>query len=181
MAATEDVQQKQAEIFLQKIASKLPVQSTSESTIIGLFEGIVESLEKNVIKATILASLDYFYGIFEIAVKKQLETQVENSLISSTARKIGKSGLKEIANAHFPILTARILLGTIDENIVHYSSSGTESTIEKSRDQTILNILIAVQYNKLSASQMAAILLNTMNVAGPSRSSEQLSKAFLTR
>lgn len=181
MANTVDFQQKQAETFLQKIASKLPVQSTSESTIIGLFEGIVESLEKNVIKTTILKNLDYFYGIFELAIKRQLEILAENSQTSSTVRKISKSGLKEIANSQFPILEARILLGSIDENFAHYSSSGVESITEKNRDQTILNILIAVQCSQLSASQMAAILLNSMNVVGPSRSSDELSKAFLAR
>lgn len=198
MATTSDnARQEQAVLFLQKIASKLPVQSTSESTIIGLFEGIVESIEKSTVKTTILANLDFFFGTFEVAIKKQ----IEKIQASSPARKGSKSGLLKIAKAQFPISKARVLLGSIDANFIQYDhfenknnnenkEKNEKNDVNEDKDEIIqsnkvLNILISIQCNQYSASQMVAILLKAenvpQNVLQYCSASDSLSKAFLTR
>lgn len=179
MEAMTDAEKKQkAELFLEKIAAKLPVQSTSESTVIGIFEGIVESLGKNTVRTAILADLDYFYGVFEVALTKKLE---ETQQSSSAVQKSYDSSLKRIVNDSFPAVKARMLLGTVDVNFVNSKIVEDESSVETPNDRKELRILIAVQCAQLTASQIALSILNSVSVIKPSVDSGNLSKAILSR
>lgn len=172
-------EQQQAELFIQKIAAKLPVQSTSESTVIGLYEGIVESLSKSTIRKTILADLDYYYGVFEVAIKKQLE-ETQTTQSSSTAYNNNDIELKKIANENFPVTKSRILLGAVDVNFVN-SKVLIDDSGEKDDVNSELHILISVQCAQLTASQIALALLNNVPVVRPSSNAENLSKALISR
>lgn len=183
MSTTEDGKREKAEIFLQKIASKLPIQSTSESTIIDLFNDIIESLDKSSIRTTILADLDSYYNVFELELKKQ-KTSV-NEASQSLQNK--KSELKGHANTSFPVKSARILLGKIDENFVSYNSSQKFSEEKKDNilhDKNIyLNLLITIQCGDLNVLQLSKLLLRSRStgiIEGGSSGSD-LSKALLSR
>jgi hypothetical protein len=181
MEVMTDAEKKQrAELFLEKIAAKLPVKSTSESTVIGLFEGIVESLGKNPVRTAILADLDYFYGVFEVALTKKLE-ETQHSQSSSSVHKRDDVVLKKIANESFPAIKARMLLGTVDVNFVNSKIVEDESSDETPNEKKELRILIAVQCAQLSAPQIALSLLNSVTVIQPSVDSGNLSKALISR
>lgn len=179
-ASTEDAKREQVELFLRKIVSKLPVQSTSESTVIAVFEGLIESIGKSEIRKTILANLDYYFGVFDAAFKKH-SLEIEATKLSSSTTIIDDKELAKIANRNFPILKARMLLGKIDQSFLTSIVAKTESNNEDSPDTAELNILIAVQCAKLSASQIVLTLLNAVPVIKPSAASQNLSKALLTR
>ena len=179
-AITEEAKREQVELFLRKIVSKLPVQSTSESTVIAVFEGLIESIGKSEIRKTVLANLDYYYGVFDAAFKEH-SLEIEATKLSSSTTIIDEKELAKIANRNFPILKARMLLGKIDQSFLTSIVAKTESNNEDSPDTAELNILIAVQCAKLTASQIVLTLLNTVPVIKPSAASQNLSKALLTR
>jgi hypothetical protein len=179
-AITEDAKREQVELFLRKIVSKLPVQSTSESTVTAVFEGLIESIGKSEIRKTILANLDYYFGVFDAAFKEH-SLEIEATKLSSSTTIIDEKELAKIANRNFPILKARMLLGKIDQSFLTSIVAKTESNNEDSPDTAELNILIAVQCAKLTASQIVLTLLNTVPVIKPSTASQNLSKALLTR
>lgn len=183
MAATSEnfdaqLDAQKAVLFLQKIASKLPSQSVSESTVIGLFENVVESLSKGGIRNAILADLDNFYGIFEVALKKKLEDN-QNAKSTVTVLRKDKLELKRIAGENFPVTKARMLLGTVDINFL--SSGILKSSDTDTVGDSELHILIAVQCAHLNAAQISLMLLNSVRAVKPSSSSENLSRALLTR
>ena len=172
------IDKQKAVLFLQKIASKLPSQSVSESTIIGLFENVVESLSKGSIRSTILADLDNYYGVFDAALKKKQEdSQTASSTVA--ASEINRTELKRIAAENFPVTKARMLLGTVDINFL--SSGILRSSDTDTADNSELHILIAVQCAQLNAPQITLMLLNSIQAVKPSLSSENLSRALLTR
>jgi hypothetical protein len=180
MSTIEDGKREKAETFLQKIALKLPLHSISESTIIDLFNGIIESLDKSSIRTTILADLDSYYNVFEIELKKQ-----QTSINDTTLHK-KKSQSKGPANTVFPVTSARILLGKIDENFVSYNSS---LKFEENNDNILhdknayLNLLITLQCGDLSVLQLSKLLLRSgsLSVAEGGSSGSDLSKALLSR
>ena len=183
MAATSEnfdaqLDAQKAVLFLQKIASKLPSQSVSESTVIGLFENVVESLSKGGIRNAILADLDNFYGIFEVALKKKLEDN-QNAKSTVTVLRKDKLELKRIAGENFPVTKARMLLGIVDINFL--SSGILKSSDTDTVGDSELHILIAVQCAHLNAAQISLMLLNSVRAVKPSSSSENLSRALLTR
>ena len=183
MAATSEnfdaqLDAQKAVLFLQKIASKLPSQSVSESTVIGLFENVVESLSKGGIRNAILADLDNFYGIFEVALKKKLEDN-QNAKSTITVLRKDKLELKRIAGENFPVTKARMLLGIVDINFL--SSGILKSSDTDTVGDSELHILIAVQCAHLNAAQISLMLLNSVRAVKPSSSSENLSRALLTR
>lgn len=179
-AITEDAKREQVELFLHKIVSKLPVQSTSESTVIAVFEGLIESIGKSDIRKIILANLDYYFEVFDAAFKEH-SLEIEATKLSSSTTIIDEKELAKIANRNFSILKARMLLGKIDQSFLTSIVAKTESNNEDSPDTAELNILIAVQCAKLTASQIVLTLLNTVPVIKPSTASQNLSKALLTR
>ena len=179
-ATSDDAKRVQVELFLHKIVSKLPVQSTSESTVIAVFEGLIESMGKSEIRKTILANLDYYFGVFDVALKEHA-SEIEATQLSSSLNAVDGKELSKIASSSFPILKARMLLGKIDKSFLTSIVAKTDSNSEDSPDTAELNILIAVQCAKLTASQIVLTLLNTVPVIKVSNASQNLSKALLTR
>lgn len=179
-ATSDDAKRVQVELFLHKIVSKLPVQSTSESTVIAVFEGLIESIGKSEIRKTILANLDYYFGVFDVALKEHTSV-IEATQLSSSLNAVDQKELSKIASSSFPILKARMLLGKIDKSFLTSIVAKTDSNNEDSPDTAELNILIAVQCAKLTASQIVLTLLNTVPVIKVSNASQNLSKALLTR
>lgn len=180
MSTVKTGKHERAENFLKKIASKLPIKSTTESTIIDLFEGILESLDKSSIRTTILADLDSYFNVFEIEVKKH-----ESSANETPQLLHGKSEVKKSANKRFPVTSARILLGTIDENFVSYNSSLKFSDRKKDNvlhdSNVLVNLLITLQCGDLNVLQLSKLLLRSISIVEGGSSGCDLSNSFLSR
>ena len=65
-------EQKKAEKFLRRLASKLPANiKAADESFLSIFENLIVTLDDTPIRQAILTNLDYFFAIFENAVKQE--------------------------------------------------------------------------------------------------------------
>ena len=97
-------EQRKAEKFLKRLASKLPAHIKAEDeSFLSLFENLIETLDDASIRQAILTNVEYFFSIFENAVK-----EASPSITTTTAGVTNQ----QTSNAVVSLIQTRIYLGT---------------------------------------------------------------------
>jgi hypothetical protein len=127
MLSEESKEKAKANKFLAALATKIPLKSLSEITIVDLFENAVSSLEKGPVRKTILADLDSFFRVFEEVVKTRQESTDGGSQIKAKPRAIPVDSAESL----LPLAAIRRLLrGREESSSIERTPSGYVRVIE---------------------------------------------------